>query len=292
MSNERDLLKQQREKWLSERALDHKMTAAGIDKNMISASSQQSLLTEITLKLSEKLQSELSQSKEKKLKKNDYQMEKTISKEIETNTCPICYDLMVPPKNSPILLFPCGHTFCKNCVMHNGTTKQISKCPCCRAVVKSSALNISLQNLICVFTNNKHLIDQNDSEEQKQDQKKGLGDESFKDNLKLCKIRCKILRDEMGEIIRKNQSLEENLVSQQGFLNKLYNEKKDVIEKIEKMNKELQLINNFIDENEANMSGLEKEVSENYSKLNLIQESLGPIEREREKYELLVRNSN
>jgi len=48
-------------------------------------------------------------------------MEKTIAKEIESNTCPICYELMIPPNYSPILLFPCGHTFCKACVMHQGT---------------------------------------------------------------------------------------------------------------------------------------------------------------------------
>ena len=48
-------------------------------------------------------------------------MEKTIAKEIESNTCPICYELMIPPNYSPILLFPFGHTFCKACVMHQGT---------------------------------------------------------------------------------------------------------------------------------------------------------------------------
>lgn len=41
-------------------------------------------------------------------------LEQTISKEVESNTCPICFELMVPPNYSPILLFPCGHTFCKH----------------------------------------------------------------------------------------------------------------------------------------------------------------------------------
>lgn len=43
-------------------------------------------------------------------------MEKTIAEEVENNTCAICYELMVPPHYSPILLFPCGHSFCKTCV--------------------------------------------------------------------------------------------------------------------------------------------------------------------------------
>ena len=43
-------------------------------------------------------------------------MEARLAKEIESHTCPICYELMVPPAHSPTLLFPCGHTFCERCV--------------------------------------------------------------------------------------------------------------------------------------------------------------------------------
>lgn len=36
-------------------------------------------------------------------------MDTFLSKELETqNTCPICYELMVPPTRAPCLLFPCG----------------------------------------------------------------------------------------------------------------------------------------------------------------------------------------
>lgn len=82
------------------------------------------ILTELTMKLTEKLEKEM-QSKTQTKKENN-QIEKVLTKEIESNTCPvnftinlillfnqICYELMVPPTNSPILLFPCGHTFCK-----------------------------------------------------------------------------------------------------------------------------------------------------------------------------------
>ena len=36
------------------------------------------------------------------------QIEGSLSQEIESHTCPICYELMVAPRNAPILLFPCG----------------------------------------------------------------------------------------------------------------------------------------------------------------------------------------
>ena len=295
MNNDRDLIKQQRQKWLAERSLEQKLNEAGIDKKMIENSASSNILSEITLKLSEKIQSEFSQyqSKDKKLRNHDIQMEKTISKEIETNTCPICYELMVPPKNSPILLFPCGHTFCKVCVyMQNN--KQIQKCPCCRAVIKSSALNISLQNLICVFTNNKHLIDKYQVESEQEEKKEEINTnlETYRNNLNLCKIRCKILRDEINELKSRNFLLDENVVSQQNFLNKLYMEKKEVGDKIEKLKKEFGLINDFINKNEKDLKDCENEYEENKNKIKLIQETLLPVENEKEKYEILIRNFN
>ncbi len=304
MSNDRDLIKQQRQKWLAERSLERNLTDVGIDKKIFTDSPHSNLLAEITLKLSEKMQKELKQNKEPKLRKEDLQMEKTISKEIETNTCPICYELMVPPKNSPILLFPCGHTFCKVCVYSQNnnsqicksknTTSQIQKCPCCRSPVKSSALNISLQNLICVFTNNKHLIDkhQGESEEKKEEDNEDENLEMFRNNLNLCNMRYKILRDERREMKKKNVLLDQNIGIQQNFLNKLYEEKKEVRTKIEKLNLEMDLIGEYINKNEKDLKEIETQFDENNSKILLIEETLGPIQKEKEKYEILIRNFN
>lgn len=33
-------------------------------------------------------------------------MDGHLARELETHTCPICYDLMVPPEHAPFLLFP------------------------------------------------------------------------------------------------------------------------------------------------------------------------------------------
>lgn len=293
MSDERETIKKQREKWLAERDLEKKLSSAGINTALINSNEKNSnALTEITLKLSEKLQNELSQQKNNKAAV-DFQMEKTISKEIETNTCPVCYELMVPPKHSPILLFPCGHTFCKMCVYSNSNNcnslKTIQKCPFCRAQVKSSALNISLQNLICVFTNNKHLIDkyENEGEEKKE---KGESADVYQENLKLCQIRCKILKEEMNELRKASFKIDSNINNQKVFLNKLYDEKKEVKQKIEKLNKEFQLIEDFIEKNENDLRNTEVELSNNLEKIKLIEDTLKPLEKEKEKYEILSRN--
>ena len=93
------------------------------------------------------------------LGKGDIMMEKTIAKELESNTCPICYELMVPPNYSPTMLFPCGHTFCKGCVNIQNGHRKLTNCPFCRKKIQSHAVNILLQNLICTYTDNKHLLE-------------------------------------------------------------------------------------------------------------------------------------
>ncbi|KAA6389233.1 MAG: hypothetical protein EZS28_015241 [Streblomastix strix] len=60
---------------------------------------------------------------------------------IEGNICPICMDLMAPQDKNPMILVPCGHCFCKQCVpmiyqeinqrgRQNSSTP--SRCPICR----------------------------------------------------------------------------------------------------------------------------------------------------------------
>ena len=77
-----------------------------------------------------------------------------------THTCKICFEVMMPPVRTPILLFPCGHTFCKECMDHkttgsnsssnNSSTKNlsVSTCPYCRTPIESRAINQSLKELI------------------------------------------------------------------------------------------------------------------------------------------------
>jgi len=83
---------------------------------------------------------------EKYNKDNLIQFFRAISKEIESNTCPICLELMLPPLHSPMLIFPCGHSFwyylgiakinviSKACLQIH-TQKNRRVCPYCRTKV-------------------------------------------------------------------------------------------------------------------------------------------------------------
>ena len=40
------------------------------------------------------------------------QVESLLERHIGSNTCPVCFELMAGKQHQPMLLFPCGHTFC------------------------------------------------------------------------------------------------------------------------------------------------------------------------------------
>ena len=72
--------------------------------------------------------------------------EETLYDQVMSNTCPICFELFLPPLNNPLILFPCGHTFCKACIEQYAKSKK--SCPFCRKKFNSTAPNLSLQNLV------------------------------------------------------------------------------------------------------------------------------------------------
>ena len=81
-----------------------------------------------------------------RLKKRD-NVERALSKELKNHSCPICYDTMIEPQ----ILFPCGHTFCSQCMVRHRKTNGGGKCPYCRATITSVAPNHSLKQLIEVY---------------------------------------------------------------------------------------------------------------------------------------------
>lgn len=62
-----------------------------------------------------------------------------VQNELSSFSCPICFEIMSPPDRSPILLFPCGHSFCETCInSHLASLRKTShransgNCPFCR----------------------------------------------------------------------------------------------------------------------------------------------------------------
>ena len=115
-------------------------------------------------------------------------MDSYLEAELSTHTCKICFELMTSPLHTPTLLFPCGHTFCKQCMdTHLASTTNVGSgngnvggtagtanpngngsgvgfnrgkkcCPYCRTVIESRAINQSLKDLIDQFSKQKSMV--------------------------------------------------------------------------------------------------------------------------------------
>lgn len=82
-------------------------------------------------------------------------MDGHLAREIESHTCPVCYELMAPPDHAPLTLFPCGHVFCATCLRELVDVHGRNKCPYCREKITNRAPNLPLQHLIQSFVQKK-----------------------------------------------------------------------------------------------------------------------------------------
>ena len=107
---------------------------------------QQDMMDKLFVKMSERLEQKYIHDgkniKKQPQGKSGAEMEESLHDQVMSNTCPICFELFLPPDNQPFILFPCGHTFCKGCI--NKYAKQKKLCPFCRQKFESMAPNISL----------------------------------------------------------------------------------------------------------------------------------------------------
>ena len=85
---------------------------------------------------------------------NSSSVQQFLSSELQSHSCPVCFELMCPPDRNPILLFPCGHTFCETCIKTH-EKKNNKKCPYCRTLWTSQAINHSLKQLVESFLSKK-----------------------------------------------------------------------------------------------------------------------------------------
>ncbi|KAJ4463026.1 putative zinc finger protein [Paratrimastix pyriformis] len=116
------------------------------------------LLSRVTEKLAIRMREELKaelDAAERSRKAQDERVDAMLAQELQSNTCPICYELMAPPDKNPVLLFPCGHTFCALCLASHIKAHSPPRCPYCRQDIVSQAPNHALKNLIADFLRKK-----------------------------------------------------------------------------------------------------------------------------------------
>lgn len=202
MNRKAELLEERKKQWSSSRAVseitEQATKEAGMDvlrntkpasphktfnKTALPSSSNNEtdvFLHRLTDKLTVHIRDEMKKEMQMNMRNTDVRetvaekMDSYLEAELSTHTCKICFELMTSPVHTPILLFPCGHTFCQQCMdTHmNGTaapgkgsavpvrTGNVNKktCPYCRVVIESRAVNQSLKDLIDQFSKQKAMV--------------------------------------------------------------------------------------------------------------------------------------
>ena len=111
------------------------------------------VLDRLTMQIADRLQVEVRKESAKLMQDGAVgaQVESLLERHIGSNTCPVCFELMAGKERQPMLLFPCGHTFCAACLRMHLEKLDRKTCPYCREKVSSQAPNISLQQVIDGF---------------------------------------------------------------------------------------------------------------------------------------------
>eukprot|EP01035_Chromulina_nebulosa_P028313 gene28313-37367_t len=233
-----------------------------------------------------------------------------------THTCKICFELMTAPENTPILLFPCGHTFCKQCIEKHcrDANKRNKCCPYCRTPIESKAVNQALKDLIDQFVTQKLLSEKgrklNDLFNCK---KKGHHSSSDSDEdidysqytystavdaekaaqrqlqkLKSCEIRFAILSSELQEISLKGQLLANRKKKISHATEHLQVERAKIEDKIQLLLEERDLLDRHLESQAAKQKELNELLSENEHNADMLRGTMTSLQRELDKIRLLV----
>jgi hypothetical protein len=252
-------IKERQKQWMRQRQID-------LEKQNFPELSPGDLVNALTDKLTKNLP---------KIQKN---IEKAVASEVETNTCSICFELMLPKVHSPMLLFPCGHTFCRQCMETNlKTGKKI--CPWCREKIVSQAVNLSLQNIIVAYAkeNNVKLP----TEEKPQ--------QSYDNQIEMYELRYNILHQEKENNIQEIEILQKRIQEEELGQRILQTEEEKILKRIQDCEKELDLVRTHLKKSENHVELLSKDLETRYKSIQLIDETLVPVDREMKKLITLKR---
>eukprot|EP00602_Paraphysomonas_sp_CaronLab_P008744 CAMPEP_0185035806 /NCGR_PEP_ID=MMETSP1103-20130426/27822_1 /TAXON_ID=36769 /ORGANISM="Paraphysomonas bandaiensis, Strain Caron Lab Isolate" /LENGTH=327 /DNA_ID=CAMNT_0027573065 /DNA_START=22 /DNA_END=1005 /DNA_ORIENTATION=- len=220
-------------------------------------------------------------------------LDQYLESELHTHTCKICFELMTSPDHTPMLLFPCGHTFCKACMEKQSNKSKT--CPYCRQCITSMAVNQSLKDLIDQFALQRRKL--NDTSVRVDDvfpNRKEAGVNSrnssrYEARYRSCEMRHGILVNELEH--EKTVALEKIVKRKRTIKNAeehLRAERKVVTDKMALLQEELELIDKYLMEQETKMKDVEELEVETRQGIRLLETSIASIQGEMEKLRILA----
>ena len=238
----------------------HAASAAGSSRAGLGDADVLNRLTEriserLRIEIKEELEREASQQKLAEPERNALaqdNVERYLSGEMASQTCPICMELMVTPR-TPTMLFPCGHTFCASCLDENaakgGSSK--NKCPFCRVQIESQAPNLTLQHLVSSYADRQSAIGAG-----KYDEFAAAGAAEtpppqntepsaaarVQREYRLCEMRWSILHNERSDIGQQVQAIEGKEAAAALVLDRLSGEETRIGDRMALLHAELELV--------------------------------------------------
>ena len=235
------------------------------------------------------------------------QMDGFLAKELETHTCPICYEMMASPEHTPQLLFPCGHTFCKRCLTAHLDTGRRSTCPFCRSRISDRATNVSLQQIIQTYLRKRaEVMDPAaaaaaaaaaqmataaaPSPADRHHPAAAAGDggaPSYESRLRELAVRIRILENESEDNARELEGVRERRDGVDKVLGHLARERERLAAQMSSLQAELELVDAHATEQQQKMDGVRRDAQELAMRQELVRETIDSLRREHEKLALL-----
>lgn len=233
-------------------------------------------------------------------------VERLLAGEIRSQTCAICMELLLAPKRAPIMLFPCGHTFCKSCVSHVRKTASANggaKCPYCRTKIESEAPNITLQQLVQTYAAQQDGIDAGaydqvtaacGNQTVPNESSSGVATqvasevERYSREWRLCDMRCRILGNERAEALLEAEAMTGKHAAAELVLARLTDEETRIKARMAALAAELELTAKHRSEQQAKLSSVEAARKAAVERVELLDAALEPVGRDRDKYALLL----
>jgi hypothetical protein len=290
-------LKAQQRQWFDERQANIDRKDAEEKVSHFGENKPEAVLEQLTKDITSRLRDELQCETKTDVDPSSnigVQLDKYMTNELSTHSCSICYELMLPPVRAPVLLFPCGHTFCKDCIeMHQKANN--TACPTCRAVITSKAANISLQQLIERYASMRGSdSDSNFSErigrvnrEREGETEADIAQRHFQ-TAKSLQMRCRVMEDQLessritvGAVEKKERA---NAIAMQMLLE----EEQDTVEKVRQLEEELQLVRDHLSKQRQKADILRLERESASEQAELIVGTIGNLRAGLEKARMLV----
>eukprot|EP01083_Nonionella_stella_P009516 27370_1 len=277
----RQQMKEQRQKWLNEYHEEKRVHSNGNIEEL-----NPNMVHEITKTVSTKLAQKRSNVNfNHDNNEHDHgPLDHLIENELNFN-CPICLEIMVSPFKEPLLLIPCSHTFCKECILRQKIHKMmhhqnmnlprnsLRKCPFCREKIQSVIGNIQLRQLIDKMLQLK--------EKESQNLKKHI------DNHQTLQFRKKILYQELKSAKKERKKLDEMMNSYQLIIDYLRNEEVETKKRYNTVKRELELIEKQLNLKSDEMFQFKTQRNKASTKCQLLQNSLNTLQSELDKCDIL-----